>query len=118
LLESLEGRPGKPRIRPPFPVSHGYLGQPTAVDNVETLALAARIALDSASGRLADTSFSAADRAAGICPVGTIVRKRVGFAQPIGRREYDRHRIGKAPGEAEGEAAGEAAPDPTWSTAR
>ncbi len=48
LLESLEGRPGKPRIRPPFPVSHGYLGQPTAVDNVETLALAAQIALDGA----------------------------------------------------------------------
>ena len=48
LLESLEGRPGKPRIRPPFPVSHGYLGQPTVVDNVETLALAAQIALDGA----------------------------------------------------------------------
>jgi [NiFe] hydrogenase diaphorase moiety large subunit len=45
LIESLEGRPGKPRIRPPFPVSHGYLGKPTAVNNVETLALAALIAV-------------------------------------------------------------------------
>ena len=45
LIESLEGRPGKPRIRPPFPVSHGHLGQPTAVNNVETLALAALIAV-------------------------------------------------------------------------
>lgn len=45
LIESLEGKPGKPRIRPPFPVTHGYLGQPTTVNNVETLALAALIAL-------------------------------------------------------------------------
>ncbi len=48
LLESLEGRPGRPRIRPPLPVHHGYLGQPTVVDNVETLALAAQIVLDGA----------------------------------------------------------------------
>jgi len=45
LIESLEGKPGKPRIRPPFPVTHGYLGQPTCVNNVETLALAALVAL-------------------------------------------------------------------------
>ena len=45
LIESLEGKPGKPRIRPPFPVTHGYLGQPTIVNNVETLALAALIAV-------------------------------------------------------------------------
>ena len=29
LIESLEGKRGTPRIRPPFPVEHGYLGQPT-----------------------------------------------------------------------------------------
>lgn len=45
LIESLEGKPGKPRIRPPFPVTHGYLGLPTAVNNVETLAMAALVAL-------------------------------------------------------------------------
>ncbi len=44
LLESLEGRPGRPRVRPPFPVTHGYLGQPTVVNNVETFACVARIA--------------------------------------------------------------------------
>ena len=44
LIESLEGRPGKPRIRPPFPVTHGYLNQPTIVNNVETLAAACLIA--------------------------------------------------------------------------
>jgi [NiFe] hydrogenase diaphorase moiety large subunit len=44
LIESLEGKPGKPRIRPPFPVTHGYLGQPTTVNNVETLAAACLVA--------------------------------------------------------------------------
>jgi len=45
LIESLEGKAGKPRIRPPFPVTVGYLGKPTVVDNVETLANASEIAL-------------------------------------------------------------------------
>ncbi|HBY94810.1 MAG TPA: NADH-quinone oxidoreductase subunit NuoF [Chloroflexi bacterium] len=38
LLESLEGRRGEPRTRPPFPATHGYHGQPTVVNNVETFA--------------------------------------------------------------------------------
>ncbi|MCK6419426.1 MAG: NAD(P)H-dependent oxidoreductase subunit E [Aquabacterium sp.] len=45
LIESLEGKRGQPRIRPPFPVESGYLGQPTVVNNVETFAAAAHIAL-------------------------------------------------------------------------
>ncbi|ANQ84580.1 hydrogen dehydrogenase subunit alpha [Azoarcus olearius] len=44
LLESLEGKRGTPRIRPPFPVTHGYLGRPTVVNNVETLAKTCLIA--------------------------------------------------------------------------
>jgi [NiFe] hydrogenase diaphorase moiety large subunit len=44
LIESLEGKRGIPRIRPPFPVTHGYLGQPTVVNNVETFVAAAHIA--------------------------------------------------------------------------
>ncbi len=44
LIESLEGKRGIPRNRPPFPVTHGYLNQPTAVNNVETLVAAALIA--------------------------------------------------------------------------
>lgn len=38
LLESMEGKPGKPRLKPPFPAQSGYLGKPTNVNNVETLA--------------------------------------------------------------------------------
>jgi [NiFe] hydrogenase diaphorase moiety large subunit len=45
LIESLEGKRGTPRIRPPFPVEHGYLGQPTIVNNVETFCAAEHIAL-------------------------------------------------------------------------
>ncbi len=36
LLESLEGRRGEPRTRPPYPTTHGYHGQPTVVNNVES----------------------------------------------------------------------------------
>jgi [NiFe] hydrogenase diaphorase moiety large subunit len=43
LLESAEGNRGEPRDRPPFPVTFGYLGLPTTVNNVETLCAAARI---------------------------------------------------------------------------
>ena len=38
LLNSLEGKHPFPRNRPPYPVTHGYEGTPTAVNNVETLA--------------------------------------------------------------------------------
>ncbi|MDV3221115.1 NADH-quinone oxidoreductase subunit F [Intrasporangium sp.] len=38
LLESLEGRRGEPRNRPPFPVTSGLHGAPTVVNNVETFA--------------------------------------------------------------------------------
>jgi NADH:ubiquinone oxidoreductase subunit F (NADH-binding)/NADH:ubiquinone oxidoreductase subunit E/Pyruvate/2-oxoacid:ferredoxin oxidoreductase delta subunit len=38
LIESLEGRRGFPHIRPPFPAEKGYMGRPTLVNNVETMA--------------------------------------------------------------------------------
>ena len=38
LLESLEGKRGNPRIKPPFPAVKGLLGCPTVVNNVETIA--------------------------------------------------------------------------------
>lgn len=37
LFEAIEGKRGFPRIKPPFPTTHGLFGQPTAVNNVETL---------------------------------------------------------------------------------
>ncbi len=38
LIESLEGKRGNPRLKPPYPVTHGLWQKPTAVNNVETLA--------------------------------------------------------------------------------
>jgi NADH-quinone oxidoreductase subunit F len=37
MLESIEGKLGQPRLRPPFPPSYGVFGKPTVVNNVETL---------------------------------------------------------------------------------
>jgi [NiFe] hydrogenase diaphorase moiety large subunit len=45
LIESLEGKRGIPRNRPPYPVTHGYRQQPTVVNNVETFCAAALIAI-------------------------------------------------------------------------
>lgn len=72
LIESLEGKRGVPRNRPPFPVTHGYLGQPTVINNVETFAAAAHIALHgSAWFRTAGTEKSAGSKilsVSGDCP--------------------------------------------------
>ena len=63
LLESLEGKRGVPRNRPPFPVSHGYQQQPTAVDNVETFCQAAlAIALGANNYRAIGTAQSSGSK--------------------------------------------------------
>jgi [NiFe] hydrogenase diaphorase moiety large subunit len=43
LIESLEGKRGAPRDRPPFPVTNGYMGQPSSVNNIETFCCAGRV---------------------------------------------------------------------------
>lgn len=43
LIESLEGKQGKPRLKPPFPAGVGLYGCPTTVTNVETVAVAPTI---------------------------------------------------------------------------
>ncbi len=48
LIESLEGKRGIPRNRPPFPVTQGYKNQPTVVNNVETFFAATLIAIHGA----------------------------------------------------------------------
>jgi NADH-quinone oxidoreductase subunit F len=39
MISSLEGKKGQPKLKPPFPAVSGYLGKPTVVNNVETLAV-------------------------------------------------------------------------------
>jgi len=68
------------------------------VDGKNVFALAGRgthshLIVNSDSGKLADTDFAVTDRAADVCPVGVILHKRVGFATPIGQRDYDAHPI-------------------------
>lgn len=45
LIESLEGHRGEPRNRPPYPINTGFLGRPTSVNNVETLAAVTHIVM-------------------------------------------------------------------------
>jgi NADH-quinone oxidoreductase subunit F len=49
LLESLEGKKGQPRLKPPFPANVGLYGCPTTVNNVESIAVAPTILRRSAS---------------------------------------------------------------------
>jgi NADH-quinone oxidoreductase subunit F len=48
LLESLEGKKGQPRFKPPFPANYGLYGKPTTINNTETLASAPSIILKGA----------------------------------------------------------------------
>src|SRR6202171_2566915 len=50
LLESLEGKKGQPRLKPPFPANMGLYGCPTTVNNVETIAQAPGIMRRGAAG--------------------------------------------------------------------
>jgi len=49
LMNSLEGRRGNPRIKPPFPAQRGVFGLPTTINNVETLAVVPHIVNQGAS---------------------------------------------------------------------
>jgi [NiFe] hydrogenase diaphorase moiety small subunit len=64
------------------------------VDRKGVFALAGRglgkhLTVNAISGRLGDTNIALGDKAVEVCPVGVILKKRVGFAQPIGQRRYD-----------------------------
>jgi [NiFe] hydrogenase diaphorase moiety small subunit len=64
------------------------------VDGKNVFALSGRgldkhLIVNSESGRLEHTDIALTDKAMEVCPVGVILKKRVGFAVPIGRRRYD-----------------------------
>lgn len=68
------------------------------VDGKHVFALSGRgirkhLIVNAESGRLADTDIALADKAMAVCPVGVILRKRLGFAVPIGKRRYDREPV-------------------------
>ncbi len=53
----------------------------------------AHLVINSTSGQLKDTDFAVSDKAAFICPVGAILRKRLRYTTPIGERLYDQQPI-------------------------
>ena len=68
------------------------------VDGKNVFALSGRgikthLIVNAKSGQLADTNFTLDDKAAQVCPVGVILKKRRGFAVPIGERTYDKQPI-------------------------
>jgi NADH-quinone oxidoreductase subunit F len=82
LLESLEGKRGEPRHRPPFPVTHGYLGRPTLVNNAETLChVPAIVARGPDWFRLLGTAHSPGTKV--FCLTGCVNRPGV-FEAPLG----------------------------------
>ncbi len=65
------------------------------VDGKNVFALSGRgigthLIVNAKSGQLGDTDFTLDDKAAQVCPVGVILKKRRGFAVPIGERKYDK----------------------------
>jgi [NiFe] hydrogenase diaphorase moiety small subunit len=52
-----------------------------------------RVAVN-AKANLCDTNANVDDKAMDVCPVGAIIKKRVGFAIPVGERLYDKEPIG------------------------
>jgi len=102
LIESLEGKRGEPRPRPPYPPSYGYHGQPTLVNNVESYAAVPAILRNGA-----DWFKTVAGSAAGITP-GTKMYMILGhinqpglFEAPFGitlRQAIDKFGGGLSPG--------------------
>ena len=71
------------------------------VDGKHVFALGGRglgkhLVVNSVSGLLRDSTAAATDKAMEVCPVGAILRKRVGFTVPIGERRFDGRPISEA----------------------
>ena len=82
IFESIEGRRGEPRNKPPFPVQAGLFGKPTVVNNVETLANVPHILLDGAAAFVSvGTDKSAGTRL--FCLSGTVQHPGV-YEAPYG----------------------------------
>ena len=82
LLESLEGKMGQPRLRPPFPAVAGLYGQPTVVNNTETMANVPYILLNGADGyRKFGTEKSPGTKVFCLCGM---VRRPGNYEAPLG----------------------------------
>jgi NADH-quinone oxidoreductase subunit F len=86
LFESIEGKRGFPRLKPPYPTTHGLFGKPTAINNVETLCAAAWILANGAEAyRAVGTSNSPGSKL--FCLSGDVARPgvyEVPYGTPLG----------------------------------
>jgi len=86
LFESIEGRRGYPRLKPPFPTTHGLFDKPTVINNVETLCTAAWIVANGAEAyRSVGTEKSPGSKL--FCLSGDVARPgvyEVPFGTPLG----------------------------------
>ena len=82
LFESIEGKRGFPRLKPPYPTTHGLFGQPTVINNVETLCTAAWIVANGvAAYRSVGTDDSPGSKL--FCVSGDVIEPGV-FEVPFG----------------------------------
>jgi NADH-quinone oxidoreductase subunit F len=85
LFESIEGKRGFPRLKPPFPTTHGLFGKPTAINNVETLCTIAWIMANGVEAyRSAGTEKSPGSKL--FCLSGDVARPgvyEVAFGTPL-----------------------------------
>jgi NADH-quinone oxidoreductase subunit F len=82
LFESIEGKRGFPRIKPPFPTTHGVFGKPTVINNVETLcSVPLIISMGSAEYRKIGTEKSPGPKL--FCVSGDVARPGV-YEVPFG----------------------------------
>jgi len=87
LFESMEGKRGFPRAKPPFPTTHGLFGKPTVINNVETFCTAAWIIAHGAEAyREQGTSESPGTKL--FCLSGDVARPGV-YEVPFGSRLRD-----------------------------
>ncbi|WP_432253525.1 NAD(P)H-dependent oxidoreductase subunit E [Streptomyces sp. HNM1019] len=82
IFNSIEGRRGEPRSKPPFPVEKGLFGKPTAVNNVETLVNVLPILIDGAQA-YARTGTDTSTGTKLFCVSGTVARPGV-YELPFG----------------------------------
>jgi NADH-quinone oxidoreductase subunit F len=82
IFESIEGRRGEPRNKPPFPVTHGLFGKPTVVNNVETLANVLPIILEGGAA-FAKTGTPQSTGSRLFCLSGNVTRPGV-YEVPMG----------------------------------
>ncbi|MFF7348017.1 MULTISPECIES: NADH-ubiquinone oxidoreductase-F iron-sulfur binding region domain-containing protein [Streptomyces] len=82
IFNSIEGRRGEPRSKPPFPVEKGLFGKPTAVNNVETLVNVLPILIEGAQA-YARTGTGTSTGTKLFCVSGTVARPGV-YELPFG----------------------------------